>query len=196
MKLKAARLTAAERSELESLRRQQESDESAVELDRVHKEELESKRDSVKCEYRMTKKRHKGAAAVAEKASKKAAQVALDLEALQLEHADMSKQRNAKEDELEAVSLELRDAREAQALSKQEQKMVECVETLKRLFPGVKGRLGDLCRPIKQEFGLAITVAAGRSMQSIVVDTEQTGCDCMLVSILELLSSSMISPYS
>ena len=41
------------------------------------------------------------------------------------------------------------------------------------------GRLVDLCRPTQRRFNLAVTVAAGRDMDAVVVDTKQTGFECI-----------------
>ena len=57
--------------------------------------------------------------------------------------------------------------------------MLQAVATLKRHFPGVQGRLVDLSRPTQRRFNLAVTVAAGRDMDGVVVDSKQTAYDCM-----------------
>ena len=41
------------------------------------------------------------------------------------------------------------------------------------------GRLVDLCRPTQRRYNLAVTVAAGKDMDAIVVDTSSTGHDCI-----------------
>lgn len=35
-------------------------------------------------------------------------------------------------------------------------------QTLKRIYPGVRGRLVDLCKPTQRKFNVAVTTAAGR----------------------------------
>jgi structural maintenance of chromosome 1 len=51
--------------------------------------------------------------------------------------------------------------------------------TWSRLYPGVKGRIGDLCRPKQKKFDEAVIVALGRDFDSVVVDTEKTGIACV-----------------
>jgi hypothetical protein len=41
------------------------------------------------------------------------------------------------------------------------------------------GRLVDLCRPTQRRYNLAVTVAAGKDMDAIVVDTKSTGIECI-----------------
>lgn len=82
----------------------------------------------------------------------------------------------AKVDEIEVQLRELKaDKRE----SERDAKLSETVESLKRLFPGVHGRMTDLCRPIQKKYNLAITVAMGKFMDAVVVDDENTGKECI-----------------
>ena len=56
---------------------------------------------------------------------------------------------------------------------------MSAISALKRHFPGVKGRLVDLCRPSQNRYNLAVTVAGGKDMDSIVVDTKKTAFDAI-----------------
>lgn len=83
---------------------------------------------------------------------------------------------------LEAVEQQVGDAQAERQQSSHEQKMEECRETMKRLFPGVRGRLADLCKPVQRRYNVAVTVALGRHMDAIVVDDQKTGFQCIDVS--------------
>jgi structural maintenance of chromosome 1 len=61
-------------------------------------------------------------------------------------------------------------------------KFKETLATLKRTFPGVKGRIIDLCKPTQQKYGVAVTTVLGRNIDSIVVDNEKTAISCIEVS--------------
>ena len=56
---------------------------------------------------------------------------------------------------------------------------MNAINALKRHFPGVKSRLVDLCHPAQNRYNLAVTVAAGKDMDAIVVDTKNTAFDCI-----------------
>lgn len=58
-------------------------------------------------------------------------------------------------------------------------KFEQALETLKRLFPGVHGRIIDLAQPKNPRYNLAMTVALGSHMDSVVVQDEKTGMDCI-----------------
>eukprot|EP01035_Chromulina_nebulosa_P024273 gene24273-31554_t len=51
--------------------------------------------------------------------------------------------------------------------------MGEAIETMQRIYKGVYGKLADLCRPIQKKYALAVTVAAGKHMDAIVVESKQ-----------------------
>ena len=58
-------------------------------------------------------------------------------------------------------------------------RMTDIVESLKRLFPGVHGRIIDLCEPTRREYRMAVSVTIGSHIDSIVVDTAAIALDCI-----------------
>lgn len=81
--------------------------------------------------------------------------------------------------EMDEVVAKLSEVGDERRRGKQEEKMSEAVETMKRIFTGVHGKLIDLCRPIQKKYSQAVTVTAGKHMDAIVVDTKQTASDCI-----------------
>lgn len=65
--------------------------------------------------------------------------------------------------------------------SSRQQKKAELVETLKRLYPGVLGRLVELCEPSHKRYQLAVTKVLGKNMSAVVCDTESTARECIKV---------------
>lgn len=63
--------------------------------------------------------------------------------------------------------------------SERELKLRTTIESLKRIFPGVHGRMIDLCRPTNRKYETAISTALGRNLDAIVVDQERTAIDCI-----------------
>jgi structural maintenance of chromosome 1 len=84
----------------------------------------------------------------------------------------------AKVEELEG---QLREVKANKRESERDSKLSEAVASLKRLFPGVHGRMIDLCRPTQKKYNLAVTVAMGRSMDAVIVDDDATGKECIKV---------------
>ena len=81
--------------------------------------------------------------------------------------------------ELAEVMVKLNEVGEDRKRGKQEEKMNDAIETMKRIFTGVHGKLIDLCRPIQKKYSTAVTVAGGKHMDAIVVDSKQTASDCI-----------------
>lgn len=76
---------------------------------------------------------------------------------------------------LEKLSQHSADERE----SEKEYRNKENAAMLKRIFPGVRGRLTDLCRPTQRRYDIAISTVLGRNIDAIIVDSERTAKDCI-----------------
>ena len=81
--------------------------------------------------------------------------------------------------EMDEVLAKLSEVGEDRRRGKQEEKMAEALETMKKIFTGVHGKLIDLCRPIQKKYSQAVSTTAGKHMDAIVVDTKQTASDCI-----------------
>ncbi|KAF8268112.1 cohesin complex subunit psm1 [Lactarius quietus] len=66
-----------------------------------------------------------------------------------------------------------------QKQTEREAKLKETLANLQRIFPGVRGRLVDLCKPTQRKYETAISVILGRNIDAIVVDEERTAIDCI-----------------
>lgn len=82
---------------------------------------------------------------------------------------------------IDEIENELREWRADRHENERDLKLSQAVETLKRLFQGVHGRMTDLCRPTQKKYNLAVTVAMGRFMDAVVVENEYTGKECIKV---------------
>ncbi|KAM7496101.1 hypothetical protein LguiA_020515 [Lonicera macranthoides] len=77
------------------------------------------------------------------------------------------------------VENQLRELKADRHENERDARLTQAVETLMRLFPGVHGRMTDLCRPTQKKYNLAVTVAMGRFMDAVVVEDEHTGKECI-----------------
>ncbi|KAI9018451.1 condensin complex subunit SMC1 [Hyaloraphidium curvatum] len=82
-------------------------------------------------------------------------------------------------DKLRDVQSKLDGARLGKRESEKEQRTRQSLETLQRVFPGVHGRMADLCRPVKREYDLAVSVVLGRNADAVVVDDQKTALECI-----------------
>lgn len=73
----------------------------------------------------------------------------------------------------------LRDAKADMTQSSREENFNRALERMQSLFPGVHGRLSDLCQPTQSRYREAIAVIFGKMMDAIVVDDSSTGKQCI-----------------
>ncbi|XP_046994754.1 structural maintenance of chromosomes protein 1A isoform X1 [Schistocerca americana] len=91
--------------------------------------------------------------------------------------------------ELESVVEQLGDARVDKHEDSRRKKKQEIVENFKRLYPGVFDRMINMCQPIHKRYNVAITKVLGKYMEAIVVDTEKTARQC-----IQYLKEQMLEP--
>ncbi|CAA7403241.1 unnamed protein product [Spirodela intermedia] len=89
-----------------------------------------------------------------------------------------AKYQNLKQ-KIDEIETKLRELKADKHESERDARLSEAVESLKRLFPGVHGRMTELCRPSQKKYNLAVTVAMGKFMDAVVVEDESTGKDCI-----------------
>jgi structural maintenance of chromosome 1 len=70
--------------------------------------------------------------------------------------------------------------------SEREIKLKETLSNLQRIFPGVRGRLVDLCQPTARKYETAVSTVLGRNIDAVVVDEERTAIDCIEVILHDL----------
>jgi structural maintenance of chromosome 1 len=82
---------------------------------------------------------------------------------------------------VDEIDTQLRELKADKNESERDAKFSETAKSLKRLFPGVHGRMTELCRPSQKKYNLAVTVAMGKFMDAVVVEDESTGKECIKV---------------
>ncbi|KAM9968899.1 hypothetical protein ACTFIW_000302 [Dictyostelium discoideum] len=88
------------------------------------------------------------------------------------------RQQNLNND-LERIQYSLSDLKSLKSESQRDRQFNQTVETLKSIFPGVKGKLMDLCEPSQRKYATALTLTMGKLMDAIIVDTEETLIGCV-----------------
>lgn len=90
---------------------------------------------------------------------------------------------NSKEYELNyklrEVLVKLDDLSANQRETNKERKLRENVATLKRLFPGVRGLVHDLCHPKKDKYAVAVSTVLGKNFDSVIVDNFSVAQECI-----------------
>ena len=81
--------------------------------------------------------------------------------------------------ELESIYHQLNDLSVDQSEISRQTRKAELIETLKSQFPGVYGRLLDLCQPTEKKYQIAVTKVFGKNIDAIVCDTDETARQCI-----------------
>ncbi|KAG5518171.1 hypothetical protein PMAC_003357 [Pneumocystis sp. 'macacae'] len=63
--------------------------------------------------------------------------------------------------------------------SERELKTKNIINTLKRIFPGVRGRITELYQPIQKKYEIALTTICGKNINSIVVNSQKIAKECI-----------------
>lgn len=91
--------------------------------------------------------------------------------------------------QLEDIVEQLGDARVDKHEDARRKKKQEIVERFKANNPGVYDRMITMCQPTHKRYNVAITKVLGKYMEAIVVDTEQTARQC-----IQYLKEQMLEP--
>ncbi|KAG6855965.1 hypothetical protein H0H87_008906 [Tephrocybe sp. NHM501043] len=97
----------------------------------------------------------------------------------QSEKTRISKLEAEADEKLQGVYQQLLQAGVDRNESEREVRLKETLANLQRIFPGVRGRVVDLCKPIARKYETAMSVVLGRDIDAIVVDEEKTAIDCI-----------------
>lgn len=179
LRAEATRRAAKAQLEADRIGRERKAQQEALDLLRARLQELQARHAQL-TEARAAKKKR------LEKLEDYATQNLEQLNKLRAELAELQRSRQRAEQRKEEITalLEqtqsvLREAKMDKRETERDKQMAHTLDSLKRLFSGVYGRLADLCRPTHRRYNVAVTVVLGRNMDAIVVDSERTAIECI-----------------
>nr|XP_045603178.1 structural maintenance of chromosomes protein 1A-like [Procambarus clarkii] len=172
---KSARYT----QELDSITREQKSDQDR--LDNAHRRlaDIEHRMQRKTQEIEMAQMRSEKLVEYISQAEASLGEQNRTREELSEEVRQCKERLTELQQELERVTNELYEARVSQQDATSREKKQEVVERLKELFSGVYDRVINMCQPIHQRYRVAITRVFGKYMDAIVVDSEKTVQQCI-----------------
>lgn len=88
------------------------------------------------------------------------------------------KSHSEREATLFKIQEQLRELRHVRDTDKHHHRTMEVLETLKSMLP-VRGRLVDLCSIPDSSYRVSVTVALGKNLEAVVVDTTETAIACI-----------------
>uniref|UniRef100_K3WJ16 Structural maintenance of chromosomes protein n=1 Tax=Globisporangium ultimum (strain ATCC 200006 / CBS 805.95 / DAOM BR144) TaxID=431595 RepID=K3WJ16_GLOUD len=182
------------RTELESILRQQTADQNKVHTLTQELKENEKIVDMLTEDMKVADDRVRNMKDVIAETERKIIDAERDVRDAENDIQGQAERKDKLKEQLDRVNNKLRDLKDDKRQSQAESKKVETIETLKRLFPGVRGRLVDLCKPVQRKYNMAVTVATGKHMDAIVVADYKTGQDCIQYLRESRLGSAQFIP--
>ncbi|XP_057965620.1 structural maintenance of chromosomes protein 1 [Malania oleifera] len=167
------------RDEKEVQDRQQHADIEAQKNLEENLQQLKTREQELELEEEQMKTRLKKIDDALGKHEKEKSDVEKELRKMKNQYKEARSKHDNLESRIGEIENQLRELKANRHENERDARLSQAVETLKRLFPGVHGRMTELCRPIQKKYNLAVTVAMGKFMDAVVVDDENTGKECI-----------------
>ncbi|KAL2846926.1 RecF/RecN/SMC [Aspergillus pseudoustus] len=171
--------SSAEQLKLDNLRRQRKTDGEAYNSLKSKFDSTQWQLQTLETETKSLGERKTAANETVKTTSKEIDQKKKELNTITSERLRVSQMRTELEEKLQAVLKKLLEADDGKKQSEREIRAKELILTLKRIFPGVKGRVSDLCKPKQKKYADAVSTVLGRHFDAIVVDNEKTAKECI-----------------
>ena len=95
------------------------------------------------------------------------------------ERLRLSQVRTEKDEKLQEVLHKLLDAEDGKKQNEKDVRLKSTVADMRRIFPGVKGRVSELCKPIEKRYQTAVSTVLGRNFDAVIVENEKTAIECI-----------------
>ncbi|XP_057376078.1 structural maintenance of chromosomes protein 1A-like [Daphnia carinata] len=189
LKEEAGRQSARYLQELDSVNREQKSDQDRLDNESRVRGEIENQLRQRQHELEETQKRSDKLMEHI-RTTETALEEQMKLQGDLTNEVEQSKnQIDTLQSKLDGISKNLGEAKVDKHEDARRRKKQEIVENFKRLYRGVYDRIINMCHPVHQRFNIPVTKLLGKYMEAIVVDTEETARNC-----IQYLKEQMLEP--
>ena len=189
LKEEAGRHSARYLQELDSLNREQKSDQDKLDNESRVRGEIENQLRQRQHELEETQKHIRTTETALEEQTKLQNDLTSEVE--------LSKnQIDTFQNKLDGISKNLGEAKVDKHEDTRRRSKQEIVENFKRLYRGVHERIINMCRPTQQRYNIPVTKLLGKYMEAIVVDTEETARNCIQYLKEQMLEPEMFLPLN
>ncbi|KAL7424073.1 Structural maintenance of chromosomes protein 1 [Cryptotrichosporon argae] len=168
-----------ERQQLEAARRQQKSARDALASIQDKIQQAERKKSRLSSEVDALAERQGSMSQRVEELDKEKERFKAQLDAAQNERQRIHIKETEINERLQTTYNQLLEAGVDKRQSEREARLKEALSTLKRVFPGVHGRIVDLCKPTASKYETAVMTVLARNVDAVVVDSEKVAIDCI-----------------
>ena len=95
------------------------------------------------------------------------------------ERLRLAQLRTEKDEKLQEVLNKLLEAEDGRKQNERDLRLKFTVADMKRMFPGVRGRVSELCKPVEKRFQTAVSTVLGRNFDAVIVENERTAIECI-----------------
>ena len=95
------------------------------------------------------------------------------------ERLRLAQLRTEKDEKLQEVLTKLLEAEDGRKQNEKDIRLKATVADMKRIFPGVKGRVSELCKPVEKRYQRAVSTILGRNFEAVIVENEKTAIECI-----------------
>ena len=95
------------------------------------------------------------------------------------ERLRLAQLRAEKDEKLQEVLTKLLEAEDGRKQNEKDLRLKATVADMKRIFPGVKGRVSELCKPVERRYQTAVSTVLGRNLDAVIVENEKTAIECI-----------------
>ncbi|KAF4635001.1 hypothetical protein G7Y89_g3098 [Cudoniella acicularis] len=171
--------TSSNQSKLDNLVRQMKTDEVTFNSLKGKVEGFQASVEKLEAEVKTIEQRKESIKNTVKETTQEIEKKKKECNTIHSERVRKNQRRRELEEKLQEIFNTLAAARDSEKQSRKEMNTKETIIKLKRIFPGVRGRVGDLCKPKQSKYDEAVITALGRDFDSVIVDTEKTGTECV-----------------
>lgn len=171
--------TAADQAKVDNLSRQQKADEETVNSLKSKVDAAEWQSQKLETELGEIDERKTAVNAQIKEISREISSKKKAYNEQTSERLRLAQIRTEKDEQLQEVLTKLLEAEDGRKQNEKDVRLRNTVSDMKRIFPGVKGRVGELCKPIEKRYGVAVSTILGRNFDAVIVENEKTAIDCI-----------------
>ena len=179
MKEEVNKKTSADQIQVDRLGRQQKADEETVrslkskvdsvdwQAQKLSEElvEIGERKDSVSSQIKQTTKEINGKKKIIHEHTS--------------ERLRLAQLRAEKDEKLQEVLTKLLEAEDGRKQNEKDLRLKATIADMKRIFPGVRGRVSELCKPVERRYQTAVSTVLGRNIDAVIVENEKTAIECI-----------------
>lgn len=179
LKAQAMAKSSADQARLDGLIRQLKGDEVTVNSLKGKVDTFQAAVDKLQGELQFIRERKESIQELVRQISSELEESKREHNQLVSEEIRINNSRTELDEKMRDIAKKIQEAEAGKAETEKERRTKEMVQALKRMNPAVRGRVGELCKPKQKKFDEAVITALGRDFDSVIVDTERAGLDCV-----------------